>query len=267
MKKSKSNSPIRIFIRFFLLGFVAVFVFVGILLNKGYRVTVGKLYFRENETYLINENNVAMIVFDGSLGGNLFDGYSNGDEVFVVHGVIRETYPMTTDGIYAIRLKKGDGNYKPDEDITGLDKLETDIVFEVQYIRTDGYHEDVKYPLVKIIRSAEELNKYYQENKDKYNLNDKSDSSMGFLNVIDKYDEDYFKNQALIIILLEENSGSNRHSVKNITSEDGMLVINIERTVPEIGTCDMAQWHILIEIKSDIGVISESDIAVVLETD
>ena len=68
---------------------------------------------------------------------------------------------------------------------------------------------------------------------------------------MEKYTETYFKDNVLIMILAEENSGSNRHKVTGITSEDGVLFIQVERLIPQVGTTDMAQWHLLVEIDQD----------------
>ncbi len=144
------------------------------------------------------------------------------------------------------------------------------IDFVPQYIRTNGYHEDVEYPVVKIIRSVEELNAYYNENKERYDLerNDKvySDTTIGFLDACDKYTAEYFEDQILVMILLEEGSGSIRHNVDNVKiGSNGKLYISISRDVPEAGTDDMAEWHILIEPEKDITVASESDVIVYLD--
>lgn len=153
---------------------------------------------------------------------------------------------------------------------TSGDVKKTFIDFTPQYIRTNGYHEDVEYPVVKIIRSVDELNAYYRENKDRYDLERKdkvySDTTIGFLDACDKYDEAYFEDRILVIVLLEEGSGSIRHNVDNVKlGTDGKLYISIRRDVPEVGTDDMAEWHILIEPEKDVNVASESDVVVYLE--
>ncbi len=267
MEKRKANSPMGLFIRFFVFSFVVAIAIIGIFMVKGYSLTIGKIYFTDRGTYLINENNVAVIVVDNTKENKLFKGYSNGDEILVVYGPIMETYPMTTDGFFAIRLEKSDGSYKPDDDVVGFEPNFEDVddgtEFTVQYIRTDGYHEDTIYPVIKIIRSTDELNEYYQMNKEKYNL----DSTSGFLNACKKYDDNYFNNQILIIVLLEEGSGSNRHEVKSLNYlDDGNLTISIERTIPEIGTCDMAQWHLLIEPEKGISIDDESKVSIIINT-
>ena len=153
---------------------------------------------------------------------------------------------------------------------TSGDVQKTFIDFVPQYIRTNGYHEDVEYPVVKIIRSVEELNAYYNENKERYDLerNDKvySDTTIGFLDACDKYTAGYFEDQILVMVLLEEGSGSIRHNVDNVKhGSDGKLYISIRRDVPEVGTDDMAEWHILIEPEKDITVASESNVIVYLD--
>ena len=141
--------------------------------------------------------------------------------------------------------------------------------FGVQYVRTDGYHEDVNYPVVKIIRSAEELNEYYEANKEKYDLGRKetvySDTTIGFLDACDKYGESYFEKQILVMVLLEEGSGSIRHNVDNVKlGSDSKLYISIRTISPEVGTCDMAQWHILVEPEESADIADEKDVVVLI---
>ena len=153
---------------------------------------------------------------------------------------------------------------------TSKDVKKSFIEFETQYIRTDGYHEGVEYPVVKIIRSVDELNAYYNENKEKYSLERRedpaSDSTIGFLDACDKYNAEYFEKQILVMVLLEEGSGSTRHNVDNVKlGSDGMLYVNIRSIVPEVGTCDMAEWHILIEPETNVDIASESDVVVYMD--
>ena len=152
--------------------------------------------------------------------------------------------------------------------VEGSDKGEEMLVsFIPRYIRTDGYMEEVEYPSVKIIRSVNELNEYYNENKDRCDLERKaevySDTTIGFLDACDRYDEAYFENQILVMVLLEEGSGSVRHNVDSVkVGWDDKLYISICSIVPEIGTCDMAQWHILIETEEGLDVANEEDVVV-----
>lgn len=153
---------------------------------------------------------------------------------------------------------------------TSGDVKKTFIDFQTQYIRTDGYHDGVEYPIVKIIRSVDELNSYYNENKEKYSLERRedpaSDSTIGFLDACDKYNAEYFEKQILVMVLLEEGSGSTRHNVDNVKlGSDGKIYVNIRSIVPEVGTCDMAEWHILIEPETNVDIASESDVVIYMD--
>lgn len=139
------------------------------------------------------------------------------------------------------------------------------INFEAQYIRTNGYHEEAIYPAVTLIRSVQELTAYYNRTKDLYNLDRRehpaSDSTIGFLDACDRYDDAYFAEKCLILILLEEPSGSIRHTVTAVQqAKNGKLTVNISTITPEAGTDDMAQWHIFVETAATVA--DASDIAV-----
>ncbi len=131
---------------------------------------------------------------------------------------------------------------------------------EAQYIRTDGLPVGVE---TTVIRSLEELQTYYEENKDRYYLgrreNPASDQTIGFLDACDRYDEEFFAENALIIVVLREPSGSIRHKVTGITvpppdTPSTWLKVEIESIVPEYGSDDMAGWHILIAVnKAEVG--------------
>ena len=69
--------------------------------------------------------------------------------------------------------------------------------FDAQYIRTDGYSEERSYPYCIVIDSKEELEAYYDANKEQFDLERKevvySDTTIGFLDACDKYNDAYFE--------------------------------------------------------------------------
>jgi len=69
-----------------------------------------------------------------------------------------------------------------------------------------------------------------------------------FAPVIEKYTDDYFINNFLVIVPKLENSGSIRHKVGKV---EGNGNIYIERIVPEITEDDMANWYIVIPQKNE----------------
>ena len=278
MKKRKWILPLCIVVGVIVFCVVAVFAFGAILSAQGFGISTGRLYFADNGTYLIDSDDMAMRVSDCTNDADLFKGYQNGDKVILFHNGVEESYPAQTGGYYIIHTSKGDGTYKPADEVLGIGVLPdsmrvpdgSPVDYDVQYIRTNGYHEDVKYPVVKVIRSVDELNNYYNANKDKYDLerHEKvySDTTIGFLDACDKYDEAYFEKQSLIMVLLEEGSGSVRHKVESvIMGTDDMCYISIDTIVPEVGTDDMAEWHILIEPEADVDIASASDVIVYLD--
>jgi hypothetical protein len=60
-----------------------------------------------------------------------------------------------------------------------------------------------------------------------------------------QYSEAFFADNMLVIVTVNEGSGSTRHKVLSVSS-DGEIVI--ERELAQIGTADMAQWKIVIEL-------------------
>ena len=75
-----------------------------------------------------------------------------------------------------------------------------------------------------------------------------SDTTIGFVDAIERNDEAWFADHQLIVVLLEEGNGSIRHNVTEV--RDGAEpVVTVSRLVPEVGTADMAEWHILVEVE------------------
>ncbi len=118
--------------------------------------------------------------------------------------------------------------------------------FDAQYVRAD-YHDDTNYPVITAIRSQSELNEYFENNATDGN---------------GKYDGEFFENKALVAVLLSEGSGSTRHKVNGVTKSEDGLAIEIECIVPEVGTCDMAAWHVFVEVDKSTLPTDTSDITV-----
>lgn len=122
-------------------------------------------------------------------------------------------------------------------------------------IRTDGYHEGRKYPKAALISSKEALDSYYEESREFYCL-DGTGTDNDFYSITRQFNEDFFEKNDLLMVLLEENSGSITHEVWSLTCEDAVLSIRIQRHVPEAITMDIAQWHILVPVEKALGTKS-----------
>ena len=125
--------------------------------------------------------------------------------------------------------------------------------FSSQTVHTQQYVQgtwtsNIEYPLVTVISSGAELEQYYNAYRDILDFSRHPYSPNGFADAIGKYTNAFFANSFLVLVLLEETSGSNRHRVEWV-EENGKIVIT--RLIPEIGDMAMAQWHIIIELDNN----------------
>lgn len=63
-----------------------------------------------------------------------------------------------------------------------------------------------------------------------------------------KYDDAFFEGSRLLVIYMQERSGSIRHEIGDVAIQDGTLLVTVRRVVPEAGTDDMADWFLLLEL-------------------
>lgn len=135
---------------------------------------------------------------------------------------------------------------------------DTRLDVNAQYIRVSATADNPEFNT--IIRSSEELNRFYENNKDVYYLGraDKvySDTTIGFLDACDRYDSQFFEENYLVLACLWEPSGSIRHEVKSVTHGKEGLEVAIRRISPEAQTCDIAVWIVIIEVDKAYAVES-----------
>jgi len=133
-----------------------------------------------------------------------------------------------------------------------------DVQFEASYTRTDGYIEKKTYPYVTVLNTRSELEKYTADHEGQYNFYETSQSK-GFYDLVTQYDAVYFADNSLVMIMLEEGSGSISHRVKSITNKNGETTIEIERNVPAECTDDMAEWHVVVELPKGSPVLENPE--------
>ena len=141
-------------------------------------------------------------------------------------------------------------------EINDLQKLSPE-EYSVGYFRTNGYVDGAEYPVVTVLRSREELDSYIEANRNTYQMDMDWGDSKSFLTSMEEYDSEFFTNNTLVLILLEESSGSIRHEVTNIRNSDKEWQIAVDRLIPQVGTDDMAEWHIAITLDR---VLDEDDV-------
>lgn len=143
------------------------------------------------------------------------------------------------------------------------------VEFDAQYIRTGAYAEINSYPILAVLRSKGELNAYYKANKNSFDLERRVikeryiNETIGFLDAIDKYDVDFFESETLVIIALEEISGSITHKISNVwLNADGEFCVEIDSNIPSMCDDAMQHWHIIIEIPKEKAPKGYEDILV-----
>ena len=208
----------------------------------GYLLPAGKM---KNETYTLTDR---------------FDVTSPGTYRFKTDCYVSDNAEQGTKCELTAEFTLGNVKCPDDSKVTG-----TEVQWAAQYIRTNGgYEAKVIYPCVRIIHSLQELKDYYNTWHEVFDLERKdkvySDTTIGFLDACDQFDEAFFEENYLIFVLLEEGSGSIRHEVRSVEqTEDKKLSISIDRNVPEVGTDDMAEWHIILELSRDVLVENSID--------
>ena len=108
-----------------------------------------------------------------------------------------------------------------------------------------------------IVRSVNELDKFYEDLK-AVNPNE-LDDDLVWRFTDGQYNDSFFTDNFLVLISVSEISGSNRHAVSSISEDGDVLIINIDREVPDFGTADMAGWLIIIELTGNYS-ITEADV-------
>jgi len=141
----------------------------------------------------------------------------------------REQSIMTMYRIYNYFLNEG-----TEKEMSGIN---------AEYIRTTWRQID-DGPVVTVIDSIGGLLLYLTQN-DAMSVESVNYSSVEIDDAVARYTGDFFAGNYLVVVTISETSGSNRHEVAHVGG-DGEIVI--DRIIPEIGTMDMALWHILIEM-------------------
>lgn len=123
------------------------------------------------------------------------------------------------------------------------------LTYKVQYFRTGGYVPETEYPYVVIVQSAKELADYISTNDKDYNFGSRESTDFqqpgGLLPASDAYDDTFFSNNGLLLVVVEEPSGSIRHEFLGFGERNE---IRLRRLIPSVCTDDSANWHILIEL-------------------
>ena len=106
-----------------------------------------------------------------------------------------------------------------------------------------------------IIKSKQELDEYTRKYDNKYYESDrKVDGKLK--TTLSKYDEEFFKTKSLALVYVELSSGSIKVTLKEPAVSGNTIKIDYDMEYPEIGTCDMNGYVIVVEIDKNITEIN-----------
>ncbi|MBQ4052591.1 MAG: hypothetical protein IJD09_02975 [Clostridia bacterium] len=97
-----------------------------------------------------------------------------------------------------------------------------------------------------ILRSVEEKNAFVEQYREHFEEK--------FLPALAQYEESYFKNHSLVILLLEEVSGSYTKNVTHVSYKDGVATVYLFHDTQEgyMVTDDMREWQYVIEVEGNL---------------
>ncbi len=144
-------------------------------------------------------------------------------------------------------FKKVTGSEKIKENIGDAVIAGDPIETKSHVVRTNGYVDGEKYPKTVVITSRAELDKYYEDYKDVYELGSAFSSAVTFWLACSGYDDAFFAEKNLVLIVLESGTGMINYTVTDAFYGNGFLSVNIDAATPEVHTTDMAEWHLILE--------------------
>ena len=118
-----------------------------------------------------------------------------------------------------------------------------------QILRTNEHGTD-NLPIATVIYSRHELEQYYENAcPNHFYPNDNLDQhAVLFLEAIEKYTDEFFISNYLVIVLLEEGSSSIGHEVESIDKDGSIAITRLLPGEDMLMAADMAEWHIIIEL-------------------
>lgn len=239
--------------------FFVICIIAGIaLLNSGsFGISSGICLKSDNDTCFLISKNSPIRLSDMGYSTNKTEKLKTGDKIIAFHTGINESYPASTGLYFCIKLGNGNEADIPKAVISSLQELgwinkdniqneEKKLVFSDKYLRTSHNGEKSGFPYMQTVKTYEELVSYLESNKEIFYLGEE------FNEAIKDYDREFFKDNIIVISVLEEGSGSVSHLVEKVTeNKNGEIEIHIKRNVPEVGTCDMAYHHIFTAVSKE----------------
>lgn len=114
-----------------------------------------------------------------------------------------------------------------------------DTYYDVAYLTNTGVM--VEGEDITLLRSQEELDEY--RNSSRF-----LEAEENIIEKIDSYSSDFFNEKMLIVINLQEITGSSEITVKGIDFTDSEAVVKLRRRTPQVADDSIKIWSIFIEL-------------------
>ena len=132
-----------------------------------------------------------------------------------------------------------------DPPVTTLPPTEGALAFDRQIVRVH-YSGDGTFPYAAVLadRAAldSELRRYTTGSDYPVDMPQELNAA------VQKYTPEWFAAHRLLFVHLQESSGSVSHEITQVSRTAAGADVTIRRNVPEVGTCDMAEWMLFIEV-------------------
>lgn len=281
MKKKKWLIPVATIMVIIILAITGV----GIMINRGYGASTG-VYIESKDGVAILIRKKTPIVLSSMHNGDMFNGVDVGEKILVIHDGIAESYPAKTRAYAVFKIKDGvtgplppsvinelielgwlDENPQINENVAGnpLAILPKNKIVDIgisyanwtdsDEIYTKSLNIDkmaissVKHMPIYKFDKLSELKKFKSDFDDILTMDQGYDEVPSFNEIIEKYDEDFFIENTVLLVYVDSGSGSERFGVNQVYCDGNSFHIHVEQTNnPEIGTCDMAGWFITVAV-------------------
>lgn len=223
--------------------------------NADYEITVsGSTFYYDKQTGELGNSSVITLsgeekeIFEKTIGRYFADGAAEKE----AENSTRETNSQTDK-----TTEKTPGTTVAFTGQSEPEKQKNTASPSIHYIRAnESDFDDSAYPKVVFIKSADELKTYRNQKSSDYYFDSGSGSTESFNEATAEYDDDFFKDKAIVMVVTRESSGSNYYDGVNVNGKEG--VIAVYRFCPEVGTADMASWHIIIELDRNDAIFNYS---------
>lgn len=121
---------------------------------------------------------------------------------------------------------------------------------EAQYVRVSSGESFATKPIT-ALRSRAELEAYFGD------LTAEDEATKRLAKAVERYDDAYFAQNAVILVPRECSSGSHWFEVTGWETKQNRFTVRMNCYYPMVVTCDMAEWYIFVEVPQDAADVAE----------